>query len=122
MFKSEQAWIVNPGRGIPTRGEQFFRKTVKRDASGRLIVWRENPPVRYQQLSKNDILDIGDLMRRFQVSRPTLARYMKLRGLKPLKRIGREIFFKKAQVEQWWRQVVSEGKKWPLKVSVKGGR
>jgi predicted DNA-binding transcriptional regulator AlpA len=122
MFNREQAWLVNPGQSIPPRGERFFRKDIRRDASGRLMVWRENPPRRYSELSKDDILDTDELMRRFKVSRPTLARYMKLRGLKPWRRIGREVFFKKGEVEKWWKQVQSEGKKWPLKVSVKGRR
>ena len=122
MFKREQAWIVKPGQGIPPRGEQFFRKTIERDASGRLIVWRENPPMSYSELSKGDVLDANDLVQHLQISRPTLARYMKLHGLKPWKRIGREVFFKKAKVERWWKQVVSKEKKWPLKISVKGRR
>lgn len=81
------------------------------------MVWRENPPLPYEELSPKDLLDAGDLMRRFHISRPTLERYVKQHGLKPVTRVGRDRFFRKVDVERWWRRMRRMEKKWPLAVS-----
>lgn len=116
---AEKGWIVDSKRSVPPRHQQFFRKTIERDAIGRVMVWRENPPLGYADLNNKDLLDTGDLMRYFHLSRPTLARYMKLGGLKPYRKIGREWFFKKGEVEKWRRGLRRKEKKWPLKISPK---
>ncbi len=116
-FRNEEAWLVNPGQALPSRKTLFFRKTIERDPmTGRLIVWRENPPVPYEALSSNRLLEADDIMRHFRISRRTLERYIAQLGLRPYRRVGLQRFFRKGDVERWWQRINRTKKKWPLAV------
>jgi len=115
----KEAWLINPGESIPSVREQFFCKVIGREPGGRVVAWRENPPMRFADLSENALLESGDLMRLFQVSRPTLARYLSKWNLRPSCRVGRAMFFKKRDVMRWWKKIGQEKDRWPLKVSLR---
>ncbi len=49
--------------------------------------------------SQGSVLDSGDVQRLLRCGRRTLYSYVRERGLKPRRRIGRELFFRLADVE-----------------------
>jgi hypothetical protein len=86
-------------------GEPLFpRKELERLPTGAIRVWRENPPVRFRSLRDDDWLDTGDLMRLFRCTQRTVYRYVE-RGLKPTRKIGRDLFWRKRDVVRWCRDV-----------------
>lgn len=66
-------------------------------------------------------LDISDTAKFVGVSLPTIYRYVYKRGLKPFRRVGREMFFRRADIEEWLLRIRREKKKWPLKIQVESG-
>jgi excisionase family DNA binding protein len=62
------------------------------------------------------LLDLSDVARFLGISAPTAYRYVYRRGLKPFRKVGREMFFRRTDIEDWLSTVTSETKKWPLKV------
>ena len=94
----------------------FHGKFLARDATGTLRIWRRHLPVTFWRLRQNDFLDTSDLMLLFEVSRPTLARYLSLQwGLEPSRRVGGALLFRKQAVLAWWRRMKDEKTKWRLK-------
>jgi len=84
------------------RGELLFcNKIVERSVTGGLRVLLENPPVAFARLRPDAFLDTEDLVRYFECSLLTVYRWISMRGLKPTRRIGRELFFKKRDVLAW---------------------
>lgn len=63
-------------------------------------------------------LDISDTAKFVGVSLPTIYRYVYKRGLKPFRRVGREMFFRRADIEEWLLQMRRDKKQWPLKIQV----
>jgi predicted DNA-binding transcriptional regulator AlpA len=57
------------------------------------------------------VFDTGDLLRRFGCSPATLYRCIYERGLKPNKKIGREMFFTERRVEAWVKKFGVPGRK-----------
>ncbi len=59
--------------------------------------------IRISGTSQGSVLDSGDLQRLLRCGRRTLYGYVRERGLKLRRRVGRELFFTKADVETWLR-------------------
>lgn len=103
-------------------GHPFFcRKLIERDPGGRIRVFLENPPRQFQDLGPRDFLDVQDLIRFFRCSRPTLERCIYDRGLQPSKRVGQEMFFRKAAVLEWLKAHPWPGRAGPRKVVKRSG-
>jgi hypothetical protein len=83
------------------RGEPFFpRKRFVRTGAG----WRvllDNPPLPFSRLAATDYVDTRELLVLFKCSLATLYRLIYQRGLRPARRSGRMMFFRKGDVVQW---------------------
>lgn len=104
---AKEAWLIEEfQRASVAPGDALFsRKFIERSPTGALRVWRENPPVPFSKLGPMDLLDSGELTKFFGCSVVTLYRWIRSKGLEPSGRIGRELFFRKADVESWVRKI-----------------
>lgn len=101
----KEAWLLSPSQKLEQGQELFCKKYIARSPTGGWKVWRENPPVPFSKLGPNDLLDTGELLRYFGCSLVTLYRWIAKRELQPSTRIGRELFFRKADVERWVKRI-----------------
>lgn len=66
-----------------------------------MVVFLSNPPLSYSKMGPNDLLDSGDLMRRLDISLRQIYRWIESGELKPFRRVGREFFFRKKDVDKF---------------------
>lgn len=78
---------------------KYYCKKVLLKRGGKLRVFLSNPPVSYSKLKLNDLLDTNDLMRIFGVTLRTIYRWLEMGNLKFHKRVGREYYFKKSDID-----------------------
>lgn len=79
---------------------KYCKKIIlKRD--GKLRVFLSNPPVSYSKLKPNDLLDTSDLMRIFGVTSRTVYRWIEAGNLKFHRRVGREYYFRKSDIDSF---------------------
>jgi len=81
----------------------FTRKVPYRMPGGQLRILRESPPLPFSELTDNDMLDTAELCYLFSCATRTLYRWINERGLRPRVRVGRELYFTKADVMKWFR-------------------
>jgi hypothetical protein len=75
----------------------FFRKVFIKKR-GKYQVYLENPPVRFSEVN---YFDTGDLVDNFQVSLRQVYNWISSGILRPYRRIGKEYYFKKEDVERF---------------------
>lgn len=85
---------------IPDR--VFTRKRPQRMRSGQLRVLRDASFLSFGELADGDLLDTSELCFLFGCSKRTLYRWISERGLRPRAGVGRELYFAKADVVNWF--------------------
>ena len=82
--------------------EPLYRpKFVDQDDDGHNYVCTERAKLTWQKLAPNDLVDSDDVAVRLHCSRGSVYRYVAKWGLKPVFRVGNEMFFRKADVTKW---------------------
>ena len=89
------------GRSRSRKEVEFYRKVLLQWPNGTIrVAWRD-PPVTFDELDGDDLLDTNDLQWYFGCSARTIYRWIDELGLEPYDQIGQKLYFEKRTVVRW---------------------